>query len=83
MTEEPRKGDLWKNNRNGLLYYIVAVPLWSDTPGHHEDEGLDGLEPWVTAQSVETGVDFTRSMKSFMGANRHGQPRFELIRRKP
>lgn len=82
MEEELKKGELWRNNRRGFVYEVVALPLWSDTPNVHPDEGIDGLEQWVVLRNIETGVEYTRSMQSFRGTNRDGQPRFECVRRK-
>lgn len=70
MTTAPALGEVWINNRLGHPYFIVGLPLWSDS----EDEEV--LETWVLMMNILTGKTYVRSLQSFLGINRNRQPRF-------
>lgn len=73
MRDKPKVGEFWKNSRRGFEYRVISVPFWSDSPDEND------LEQWVTLRNIRTNVDYTRSMESFMGTNRDGQPRFGRV----
>jgi len=75
MRPEPQRFQHWRNNRRGMVYVILGLPKWSDSP---DDSGPDKLQRWV--YMVDTaGNEYTRSLESFMGNNRDGKPRFTLV----
>lgn len=80
MTDTPKLEEIWLNNRNGHQYQIIGLPKWSDTPNvDNSTDDADQLETWVVMMNVYTGYEFVRSMDSFMGTNRNGQPRFRKV----
>ena len=73
MTNEaPSVGSRWFNNRRQKVYIVFGVVA------HCEDEG-DNWEVLYRSDDMPAGQFRRRSIESWYGTNRDGQPRFEQV----
>lgn len=72
MTEKrmPNRDEIWTNNRLNIDYQVIGIAQDADCPDPRQ---------MVIYLNVETDEYYVRSMESWMGTNREGNPRFTFV----
>lgn len=70
--EFPPIGSRWLNNRSQQVYTVVGMVA-------NADDGRQSWEVLYRCDSDLTSLHWRRSLESWYGTNREGQPRFVMI----
>lgn len=77
-TKRPQVCEIWRNNRNSFHYIITSLPLrYTDNYANGSD--FEEAETNVVIRNLSSGISYVRSLHSFLGINRDGNPRFTFM----
>lgn len=71
--EAPPIGSVWFNNHRGINYTVAGLVASC------EDGGAEAWEVLYRSDDIPEGYYRRRSIESWYGNNRHGQPRFVRV----